>query len=120
MAKATVTDEPVDYKKAIPAKERQRFQGLAQRKIAADAKKKEAEVELEAVKEELMINLLTYGDRLALWDGMVLKIGRGATASRVDPKKLLELGVPVKTIDKATIPGGPTEFPQVVVPKEAK
>lgn len=120
LQKATAA-EPKLYNKVFKGRDATAFLDLARRKVNADRKKKEAESELEEIKEDLLIRLLQSGeDSLGLWDGLVIKIGRGATGDKIDGRALLEKGVPMQTILDCTIEGRPTEFVQVVTPKGAK
>lgn len=55
--------------------------------------------------------------KVQLWDGLVAQIGKGRGASRIDPAKLLELGVPMDTILAATVEGEEYTYSQIVFPK---
>lgn len=58
--------------------------------------------------------------KVELWDGLKLKIGNGRTASSVSVTKLLELGVPLTTIQEATVDGKPYTFCQIERPRAKK
>jgi hypothetical protein len=58
--------------------------------------------------------------KVELWAGLKLKIGNGRSASTISATKLLELGVPLETIQAATVEGTPYTYAQIERPKAQK
>lgn len=94
------------------------FEALAREKDALDTVKKVTEERLKAVNKDLEAYLTgAEAEKVNLWDGLKLKIGHGATASKISATRLLELGVALETILAATEGGTPYTFAQIERPK---
>lgn len=95
------------------------YKELLDAKIHLDEATKTMEEQKKWVSDQLKSALELVGkEAVKIRDGMVLKIGRGATASKIEPTKLLEQGVTVEQIQAATVPGKPYTFAQIERPKK--
>ncbi len=105
---------PADAKDVPQGSFQYTFEEALQRRITLDAAIKEGQGELKALNDALLVEMRAADvQKVGLWDGMTFEVRTGASASKIDATKLLEAGVPVETIDGATIPGKQYQYVQV-------
>lgn len=83
-----------------------------------DAVKKYTEAKLKELGQEIEIALIAEGVDGVMWDGCVVKQGRGRAGDKIVATKLVEQGVSLDVIAAATEEGKPYTFAQIVVPKD--
>lgn len=82
-----------------------------------DAVVKWAEAKRKELAQDIEIALISEGVEAVRWDGCLVKQGKGRTADKLSPTRLVELGVSIDVIAQATEEGKPYTFAQIVVPK---
>jgi hypothetical protein len=102
---------------ADPEDAEMNLQDMVVRRTALDTIKKWAEEELKTMNEELLLLMNEADqDKVRLWDGMRLERRASTTASKIEPTKLLEVGVTLDQIQSATVQGRPYQY--VMITKE--
>ncbi len=98
------------------------WKAAVERKEVLDRVKRYVEKELEALKQDGVIEamLMAEGVEAVTYHGWVVKRSNGRTADSISATKLVELGVDPDLILKATVPGKPYTYPQIVRPKDDK
>ena len=98
------------------------FAQLVSRKHEIDKLEKDIASEKKWIGEQLLFALgMAEQERVKVLGGhWVLKVGYGRTASKIEPTKLVELGVSVEDIQAATKEGTPYSFAQIIKFGEAE
>ena len=112
--------KPVDYKETALRSKAKTLADLIKRKIEADAKKKEYEASAKALSDEIVTLLASAGQEKILFEDTRVTICSQPGRETVSKTKLIELGVSLKIIKKATTTGEPYNYALVTPPKPAE
>lgn len=82
-----------------------------------DVAKAWIEKRLKEIGPEIETALMAEDVDGVMWDGCLVKIGKGRTGDKVSTTRLVELGVAIDIIAAATEEGKPYTFAQIVRPK---
>lgn len=105
---------------SIPKLKAQGFHRVVERYRSASAAEKEAKQEKDEAGKDLMAMLASVGRDKVLDGSIPVTVCSGKSASRLDPKKLYELGVSEDLIARATILGNEYQYVLVTEPKVKK
>jgi len=97
------------------------FDEAIKRRIEIKGMQDKLAAEYKALNDELLLLMLAENQKkVALWDGMTFEVRQGRGASKIEATILLEKGVPLETIQEATVEGVAYQYVQVNVPKTKK
>lgn len=95
-----------------------KYVGLVNHKAKLDQIKRYVEKQLKLVNPEVEIGLMAEGVKAANFGGFVLKHGSGRSPDKISATKLVELGVDVDVIARATVEGKSYTYAMTVFPKD--
>lgn len=103
-----IEGEPLDYG----------FEELVRTKDRLKTMREDLERQEKACADGLLMFMMQAEvQKVALWDGWVFDRREGRGASKIDSTKLLEAGVPLATIQGATVEGKPYTYTQITKPR---
>lgn len=86
------------------------FQKLAERRVVLKQLVDEAEAEIKDLNLDIGAMLQTAGAQTVRYGQHRITLGQSSKGGRLSKERLLELGVPVDTIERATSPKEPGTF----------
>lgn len=97
------------------------FENLVKAKMETKAKIELLEKKDRAFSDALLSFMIRAEQtKVHLWDGKKFEVREGRSASKLDSTRLLEKGVPLETIQYATVDGKPYQYVQITNPPKPK